>query len=173
MGAAARARPGNERTRGNGDVGNSTRQAAMRGRRELGSAAPHGLRMRRATLRDGHALRFFFDTALRRDYFIRRGQLDELLTDRYHEVYLAELEGVLVGVAIKTRGVCLVNVLIHPAYRGLRIGAALIQHSGATEVRAKLDMSTGNPRPFYEKLGFESTGERNEKGNIEVMRKRA
>lgn len=151
------------------------RQAAVRAEcsHYASVAAPAGLRMRRASVHDLPAIRFFFDTTLRRDYFLRRGQLQELLSDRYHEVYLAELEGVLVGVAIKTRGVCLTNVLIHPAYRGLRIGAALIDRSGATEVRAKLDMSSGDPRGYYHKLGFVGTGEWNEKGNIEVLRKRA
>ncbi|MDX2199255.1 MAG: GNAT family N-acetyltransferase [Phycisphaerae bacterium] len=129
------------------------------------------LRMRRATIVDREPIRFFFDTALRRDYFVRRGQLDDLLLGRYHDVFVAELGGVLVGIAIKTQGTRLVNVLIHPAYRGLRIGQALIEATGATEVRAKIDMSSGDPRGFYEGLGFQSTGQFNEKGNIELMRR--
>ena len=129
------------------------------------------LQMRKAGIADREPIRFFFDTALRRDYFVRRGQLDELLLGRYHDVYLAELGGVLVGIAIKTQGTRLVNVLIHPAYRGLRIGQALIEATGATEVRAKADMSSGDPRGFYEKLGFRPTGQFNKKGNIELMRR--
>lgn len=132
-----------------------------------------GLRLRRATASDAVSIRFFFDTLLRRDYFVRRGQLEELVTDKYHEVYLAELEGVLVGIAVKTRGTCLTNLLIHPAYRGLRIGRALLETTGATEVRAKLDMSSGDPRGFYRNLGFLETGVVNGKGNIAVMRRPA
>ena len=140
-------------------------------RRRKSAEPPAELAIRPATALDARPLRFFFDTALRSDYFVRRGQLEELLTDGYHEVLVAELDGVLVGVAIKTRGTCLTNVLVHPAYRGLRIGRALIARAGAREVRAKLDMQTGDPRGFYHELGFESTGEFNRKGNIELLRK--
>jgi GNAT superfamily N-acetyltransferase len=115
-------------------------------------------------------LSFFFDTVLRRDYFIRRGQLEDLVTGRRHRVLVAELDAVLVGAAITTRGSRLVNALVHPAYRGLGIGQALVECSGATEVRAKLDARAGDPRGFYRSLGFVATGARNGKGNIEVMR---
>lgn len=108
---------------------------------------------------------------LRKDYFLRRGQLNEMLRGPHHRVYVAEIDGVLVGAAVMTRGTRLVNALVHPAYRGLGIGRALVQHSGATEVRAKLDMSSGDPRGFYAALGFTSTGQVNGKGNIEVMRR--
>lgn len=129
------------------------------------------LRVRPAEPSDATALQFFFDTALRRDYFIRRGQLQELLDGRYHRVWVAEIDMILVGVAITTCGTRLVNALVHPGYRGLGIGRALVDASGATEVRAKLDMSTGDPRGFYEAMGFRCSGEQNEKGNIEIMRK--
>jgi len=132
---------------------------------------PANLDIRPAKPADVQALQFFFDTALRRDYFLRRGQLAELVSDRCHQVYVAELDQILVGVAITTGGKRLVNALIHPAYRGLGIGRALVRRTRATEVRAKLDMSTGDPRPFYNRLGFASTGVRNKKGNIETMKR--
>ena len=137
-----------------------------------GGGAPAGLRMRPAGPEDEAPLLFFFDTVLRRDYFLRRGQLSEILVGTHHRVLIAEIDSVLVGVAILTANTRLVNALVHPAYRGLGIGRALVEHSGAREIRAKLDMSTGDPRGFYRSLGFRSTGVRNEKGNIEVMRKR-
>lgn len=130
---------------------------------------PARLSIRPAAHTDAAPLCFFFDAVLRRDYFIRRGQLAEILTGRHHRVLLAELDGVLVGVAILTRNTRLVNVLIHPAYRGLQIGRRLVEASGATEVLAKIDMTAGDPRPFYRRLGFASTGEFNSKGNIERM----
>ncbi len=125
--------------------------------------------LRKAMPSDLAPLEFFFDTALRRDYFVRRGQLADLLKSERHEVYVAEIDLVLVGVAITTRGARLVNALVHPAYRGLGIGRELVGASGAREVRAKVDMSTGDPRGFYRSLGFAATGERNRKGNIELM----
>jgi ribosomal protein S18 acetylase RimI-like enzyme len=117
-------------------------------------------------------LTFFFDTLLRDDYFLRRGQLREILEGPHHELLVAELDSILVGAAITTRGSQLVNVLVHPTYRGLGVGRALVRRSGAASVRVKRDMSTGDPRGFYESLGFETTGDRNAKGNIELMRLR-
>ncbi|MBK9127879.1 MAG: GNAT family N-acetyltransferase [Phycisphaerales bacterium] len=131
------------------------------------------LTVRRAAPSDEAPLSFFFDTVLRRDYFVRRGQLGELLRSAYHQVWVAEIDCILVGVAITTRSTRLVNAIVHPAYRGLGIGQALVNASGASEVRAKLDMSSGDPRGFYERLGFKATGETNEKGNIELMRRAA
>lgn len=126
--------------------------------------------VRPAGVSDGAALTFFFDTVLRRDYFLRRGQLADMLVGSRHRVLVAELDGVLVGVVIQTRGQRLVNVLVHPAYRGLQIGRALVTAGGATEVRCKRDMTSGDPRGFYAALGFRPTGERNAKGNIELLR---
>jgi ribosomal protein S18 acetylase RimI-like enzyme len=131
------------------------------------------LAVRPATGGDLTPLQFFFDTALRRDYFVRRGQLAELIADERHTVLVAELDGVLVGVAVLTRGARLVNALVHPGYRGLGIGRRLIVESGAVSVRAKLDMSTGDPRGFYERAGFRSTGQLNAKGNVELLERRA
>lgn len=130
------------------------------------------LNVRPVGQRDLVPLSFFFDTALRKDYFMRRGQLRDVLSDKYHQVYIAEIDSILVGVAITTRGSRLVNALVHPAYRGLGVGRELIRKCGATEVRAKIDVSSGDPRNFYKSLGFVPTGEFNEKGNIEVMRLR-
>ncbi len=130
---------------------------------------PVALTVRPASVGDEVPLSFFFDTVLRRDYFLRRGQLVDMLRSPYHQVFVAEIDTVLVGVAVMTRGTRLINALVHPAYRGLGIGRALVQYSGATEVRAKLDMSTGDPRGFYRALGFASAGRGRENGNIETM----
>lgn len=113
-------------------------------------------------------LQFFFDALLRRDYFLRRGQLAEMIRGRRHRVLVAEIHGILVGVAILTRRACLVNVLVHPAYRGLNIGRALVELTDAVEVRAKINMSTGDPRGFYEAIGFVPVG-RPERGTIQRM----
>jgi GNAT superfamily N-acetyltransferase len=140
--------------------------------------SPEGLRLTaRLTVRtalegDLTPLSFFFDAILRRDYFLRRGQLREILSGRRHKAFVAEIEGVLVGVAILTAGARLINVLVHPAYRGLGIGRALLACSGATEVRAKRDMSTGDPRGFYRALGFVETGGLvGSREQIELMRR--
>ena len=130
------------------------------------------LRIRPALPSDLVPLQFFFDTALRRDYFLRRGQLEYLIRSRNHRVLVAAIDSVLVGAAILTRGTRLVNVLVHPSYRNLGIGRQLVQDSGAAEVRVKLDMSGGDPTGFYESLGFEPTPVRNAKGNVRLMARR-
>jgi GNAT superfamily N-acetyltransferase len=131
---------------------------------------PARLTLRRATLHDAISLNFFFDAMLRKDYFLRRGQLTEILAGTHHKVFIAEIDCVLVGIAIVSGGSRLINVLVHPAYRGLGIGRALVEQTRATEVRAKLDMHGGDPRGFYRALGYRSTGRFNAKGNVEVMR---
>ena len=131
-----------------------------------------GLVLREALPGDEAPLGFLFDAVLRRDYFLRRGQLREMLRAGRHRVLVAELDSVLVGVAVVTRASRLVNALVHPAYRGLGIGRALVNTAGAREVRAKVDMSTGDPRRFYEKLGYERTGELGPRGRVELMRLR-
>ena len=131
---------------------------------------PAALTVRPSAAGDLVPLCFFFDTVLRKDYFLRRGQLEDILNGPHHKVFVAEIDGILVGVAILTRGTRLLNALVHPAYRGLGIGKELVSQSGAREVRAKLDMSTGDPRGFYESLGFEPTNQFNAKGNIQLMR---
>ncbi len=144
----------------------------LTGKNGNGTVRCGGLTVRPASRGDLVPLNFFFDAVLRRDYFLRRGQLEELVGGRYHQVYVAEIDAVLVGVAVTTRGSRLVNALVHPAYRGLGIGRELVNCTGATEVRAKLDMSSGDPRGFYRSLGFVSTGVHNDKGNVEVLRRR-
>jgi GNAT superfamily N-acetyltransferase len=151
-------------------AGNGT-NSKRRGRKRNGACGPRAaLTVRPAGQGDRVPLGFFLDSVLRKDYFIRRGQLDDILSGKYHQVHVAEIESVLVGVAITTRGSRLVNALVHPAYRGLGIGRELVRASGASEVRAKIDMSTGDPRGFYTALGFEPTGHFNGKRNVEVMR---
>ncbi len=131
---------------------------------------PVSLSLRPAGASDLVPLTFFFDTMLRKDYFLRRGQLADMLRSPHHRVLVAEIDTILVGIAITTHGTRLVNTLVHPAYRGLGIGKALVRCSGATEVRVKTDLTTGDPRGFYAALGFQPTGETNDKGNIETMR---
>lgn len=146
-------------------------QTTVTGNDDQSRPATARVTLRPANPGDLTPLTFFFDSVLRRDYFLRRGQMAEMLTGKQQRVFVAEIEGVLVGVAILTCGARLVNALIHPAYRGMNIGRQLVEFSGVREVRAKIDMSTGDPRGFYHSLGFRNTGQRNAKGNIQLMRR--
>ncbi len=134
-------------------------------------AGPFNLTVRPALASDEVPLQFFFDAMLRNDYFLRRGQLREMLRGRYHQVWVAEIDTILVGVAVTTHGTRLVNVLVHPGYRGLGIGRALVGQSGADEVRVKLNGHNGDPRRFYEKLGFSAVEGGSAKEHIRIMRR--
>ena len=152
----------------------NTKPATTKARksRDASVAVPRNsaaLTVRRAEAADSAPLVFLFDTVMRKDYFLRRGQLIDMLRSPYHQVYVAEIDRILVGVAITTRNTRLVNVLVHPTYRGLGIGKALVDASGVTEVRAKLDMSTGDPRPFYARLGYQPGPRTGKRHNIELM----
>ncbi len=126
--------------------------------------------IRQGDLGDGEAFCAFLDAELRRDYFIPRRQQAEILEGRYHMVWIAVGEGRILGVAIvsKAKGT-LVNLLVAKGARRRGIGAALLAKASVQRVRAKLDVSAGDPRDFYRARGFESTGEFNEKGNIELL----
>lgn len=128
--------------------------------------------IRRAGPGDFDALRFFCDCILRRDYFIRAGQLEEILSGDRHEAWLVGEGIALVAFAILSRGSRLVNVLVHPSWRGMGLGEALVNASGATSVRVKLDMRSGDPEGFYRRIGFGHVIGRNAKGNIVVREKR-
>lgn len=112
----------------------------------------------------------FLDKHLRRDYFITREQLQHVLGRRYHELVLAMDWDRLVGIAIMTKAArTLVNLLVDPEYRCRGIGDALLATLQVERVRAKLDVSDGDPRDFYRARGFRSSGRFNSKGNIEIM----
>ena len=110
--------------------------------------------IRRADPRDLTAVTFFVDTCLRNDYFFRTGHLQAMLASARHRVSLIILDDALVGLAITTRPATLVNLLIHPAYRGLGIGTTVLKHVNPSAVRCKTDMSTGDPGRFYAKNAF-------------------
>ncbi|MBK8913591.1 MAG: GNAT family N-acetyltransferase [Phycisphaerales bacterium] len=127
------------------------------------------LQIRPALPGDHVPLQFFFDTTLRRDYFMRRGQLRDMLRGGRHRVWVAELAGVLVGVAITTARARLVNLLVHPACRGIGLARALVRAASPVDARVKTDGSAGDPRGFFRSLGFVSAGATPHKPHIELM----
>lgn len=114
-----------------------------------------GLWTREATAADLPVLAEFFDVLLYRDYFFRRGHLADLLEQRNVRVQVVMEGWVLVAVAVQTTSnSSLLNLLVHPAYRGLGIGRALLAMLEPERVRVKTDASTGNAAGFYRKLGY-------------------
>lgn len=114
-------------------------------------------------------LSFWIDTHLRRDYFMPRRQLRELLARPNSDTWVIVIGGEVVGLAVVWGNLRLHNLLLDAAWRGRGLGGVVVEALGVGEVRAKTNMSTGDPRGFYEKLGFKETGIAGKTGTIRVM----
>jgi GNAT superfamily N-acetyltransferase len=112
----------------------------------------------------------FLDEHLRQDYFIPSRQLREILDGRYHETILAIENEELVGLAIMTRRLrTLVNLLVAPCERKRGIGDALLSRLKVERIRAKLNVSDGDPTGYYRKRGYRDSPERTGKQHIKIM----
>lgn len=126
--------------------------------------------VRDAVADDFAIVRAFLDEHLRRDFFIPSRQLSEILGARYHEMVLAIENERLVGVAIMTRAQrTLVNLLVDPCERKRGIGDALLSRLRVERVRAKTNVSDGDPTSYYRKRGYRTSRERTGKDHIKIM----
>jgi GNAT superfamily N-acetyltransferase len=115
-------------------------------------------------------VRAFLDEHLRRDYFIRSRQLREILDGRYHETLLVIENDRVIGVAIMTRRLrTLVNLLVAPCERKRGIADALLSRLRVERVRAKMNVSDGDPTGYYRKRGYRDSPERTGKRHIKIM----
>lgn len=126
--------------------------------------------IRDAVVDDFDVIREFLDDELRRDYFVTGEQLRDILNGRYHRTWLAIDDNVIVGLAIVTNAYrTLVNLLVAQNQRRRGIGDRLLQAAKPERIRAKMDVSAGDPTQFYVARGYRTTGEINAKGNISIM----
>ena len=115
----------------------------------------------------------WIDIHLRRDYYMPRRQLRELIARPQSDVWAMVLNEELIGIAIVWGDVRLHNLLLTSEYRGKGYGRVVVQALGIEEVRAKSDMSTGDPTRFYEKIGFQTTAVEGKRNQIKVMTRTA
>ena len=128
-----------------------------------------GYSIRNAVASDYGALVAFLDEFLRRDYFIRRRQLQEILGGRYHEALLAVDDERILGVAITTRRLrTLVNLLVRPCERKRGIADALLFRLRVERIRVKTNVSDGDPTGYYLKRGYRMSPERTGKPHIRI-----
>ncbi|MCK5603360.1 GNAT family N-acetyltransferase [Candidatus Pacearchaeota archaeon] len=76
---------------------------------------------------------------------------------RYIEKYetrLAHSNGELIGWAVVQNNGSLIHFLIAGPYRGLGIGSQFLKFIDPQQIHSKLDQSSGDPGPFYEKQGY-------------------
>jgi len=114
-------------------------------------------------------LGFWIDTHLRRDYFLPRRQLRELLSRPNSDTWVIVVGSEVVGLAVVWGELRLHNLFLDAGWRGKGIGTVIVRALGIEEVRAKRDMSTGDPKPFYQAIGFKTQEIQGKNGTIEVM----
>lgn len=104
-----------------------------------------------------------------KDFFIPIGQHKDYL--RKQEVWLALCCGDIVGWSVKTVKGVLIHLLIAATFRGQGIGTELLRLSNPATIRSKWNQSSGDPRRFYERSGFElDTGKKvGRRGKIQVF----
>ncbi len=129
-----------------------------------------GFAIRDAVADDFALVASFLDDFLRRDYFIPHEQLRHVLRRRYHECILAIDGDRLVGLAIMTKAQrTLVNLLVCPCERKRGIGDALLSRLRVERIRAKMNVSAGDPSTYYRKRGYRDSRERTGKAHIKIM----
>ena len=125
--------------------------------------------LRRALPGEESALSDWTDAHLRKDFFFRRRHWHDTLRDINKAVWVLEDEGCIVGIVVTYLGCMLRNLYLHPDYRGRGLGSTICSLLELKEVRAKTDMSTGDPTEFYVKNGFVPV---RKEGKIVVLEKR-
>lgn len=104
-----------------------------------------------------------------KDFFVPKGQQIAYL--KYKTTYIATVEDEIVGWGVKSKNKTLIHMLVTPEYRGKGVGGRLLKILDPEFIRSKSDQSTGDPKKFYEKHGYEVTEARQGKHkNIDIMK---
>lgn len=111
------------------------------------------------------------ETLLHEDYFFRRKHFNAILVRENAQVWAIRVDEDFAAIAITYNGSTLQNLYVHPEHRRQGIGAAVLAYLNPTLVRAKANMSQGNPVPFYELLGYRTVGADAKKPHIVLMSK--
>ena len=125
------------------------------------------------------ALEHFADAVLRDDFFFRKGHWLSLISDSRVRVLVARIQqpgsnewSEILGVVVLYADSVLHNIFLARWCRGLGLGSAIVEAISPSSIRAKIDMSTGDPTGFYNRLGFTHEAERSGKrGQIKVLTK--
>lgn len=102
------------------------------------------------------------------DYFVSDSQHSDYLKEK--KVLLAIRHYKIVGWAVLSKHDILVHILVSGHCRNRGIGKRMIQILNPTKIRSKSDQGTGDPGPWYERLGFQktSTEKAGKNKNIEI-----
>ncbi len=111
------------------------------------------------------------ETLLHEDYFFRRKHFAAILARPQAAVFAILVEGDFSAIAITYNGSTLTNLYVHPEHKAKGVGSAVLAWLNPSTVRAKGNMSQGDPVSFYEKNGYQATGADPSKPHIVIMEK--
>lgn len=131
------------------------------------------------TAGDVLAVEHFADSVLRDDFFFRKGHWLSLVADSRVQLFCVRLRpgdqlewSEIVGVVVLYADSTLHNLFLAPHWRSLGIGTAIIGAVAPSTIRAKIDMSTGDPSGFYARLGYtHEEARKGKRGQIRVLTK--
>lgn len=140
----------------------------------------HFIWLHHCSTNDANALQDWTDAALREDYYFKKGHWMNLLVRPQVQVYAIAVGSdpasplwATAGLVIVYHNTRLLNLYVAKEYRSMALGTEVMRTISPNEVRAKTDMTAGDPTPFYERLGYEvQQQEQGPNGTISIMRKR-
>ncbi len=105
------------------------------------------------------------------DYFVTRNQHKTYFKNCH--VWIALDAEKIIAWGVKEKSGVLIHLLVDANYRGKHIGTEMMHRINPDVIRSKSDQMTGDPREFYETLGYKvvSTQMIGKKKNIELMSK--
>lgn len=131
------------------------------------------------TANDVLAVEHFADSVLREDFFFRKGHWLSLVADSRVQPFVVRVRpggqpewSEICGVVVLYADSVLHNLFLAKQWRSLGLGSAIIEAVSPSKIRAKVDMSTGDPTGFYSRLGFtHEEARKGKRGQIRVLTK--
>lgn len=111
------------------------------------------------------------ETLLHEDYFFRRKHFAAILARPQAAVFAILVEKEFAAICIIYSGSTLTNLYVHPEHKAQGVGKAVLAYFQPSVVRAKGNMSQGDPVGFYEKNGYKAVGADPAKPHIVIMEK--
>lgn len=123
------------------------------------------------------AVEHFADSVLRDDFFFRKGHWLSLVSDSRVQLLAVRLQppgseewSEIVGVVVLYADSVLHNLFLARHARAMGLGSSIIEAISPTTIRAKVDMSSGDPSGFYSRLGFtHEESRKGKRGQIRVL----
>lgn len=123
------------------------------------------------------AVEHFADAVLRDDFFFRKGHWLSLVSDSRVQLLCVRLQppgseewSEICGILVLYADSVLHNLFLARPWRSLGLGSAIIEAVSPSVIRAKVDMSTGDPSGFYARLGFtHEESRKGKRGQIRVL----